>query len=183
MSDGHLIRASRPEGAAPLSGPYSVAAQLDRLMPGWLFDPALLRRNAELQAQNLILKQALAARPLQTHVGPDQPDAARLPAPDLSGKVLPQASLPAIVVKDTPFPGLTPRQLQVLALVLTGCPSKNIAADLGISRRTVENHRAAIMQRTGATSLPALARLAIGAARSCGCKTAPAPNALLSPLR
>jgi DNA-binding NarL/FixJ family response regulator len=58
---------------------------------------------------------------------------------------------------------LTPRQRQVMNLVLAGHPSKNIAADLKISRRTVENHRAAIMQRTGATSLPALARIAVGA--------------------
>lgn len=58
---------------------------------------------------------------------------------------------------------LTPRQRQVMDRVLAGHPSKNIAADLKISQRTVENHRAAIMQRTGATSLPALARLAIGA--------------------
>jgi FixJ family two-component response regulator len=49
-------------------------------------------------------------------------------------------------------------------LVLAGHPSKNIAADLNISQRTVENHRAAIMRRTGATSLPALARMALGAA-------------------
>jgi two-component system CheB/CheR fusion protein len=48
-----------------------------------------------------------------------------------------------------------------MTLVLAGHPSKNIAADLGISQRTVENHRAAIMFRTGARSLPALARLAM----------------------
>ena len=52
----------------------------------------------------------------------------------------------------------------MLDLVLVGQPSKNIAADLGISQRTVENHRAAIMVKTGAGSLPALARLAIAAA-------------------
>jgi DNA-binding CsgD family transcriptional regulator len=61
---------------------------------------------------------------------------------------------------------LTPRQRQVMELVLAGHPSKNIAADLHISQRTVENHRAAIMRRTGATSLPALARMAVGSARS-----------------
>jgi len=59
---------------------------------------------------------------------------------------------------------LTDRQRQVMALVIAGHPSKNIAADLGISQRTVENHRAAIMERTGCTSLPALARLALAAA-------------------
>ncbi len=60
--------------------------------------------------------------------------------------------------------GLTPRQRQIMELVLAGHPSKNIAADLGISQRTVENHRAAIMQKTGSKSLPALARLALAAA-------------------
>jgi two-component system CheB/CheR fusion protein len=58
---------------------------------------------------------------------------------------------------------LTPRQREIMTLVLKGHPSKNIAADLGISQRTVENHRASIMHKTGARSLPALARLAIAA--------------------
>jgi two-component system CheB/CheR fusion protein len=56
--------------------------------------------------------------------------------------------------------GLTLRQREIMNRVLAGEPSKNIAADLGISQRTVENHRAAIMLRTGAKSVPALARLA-----------------------
>jgi len=59
--------------------------------------------------------------------------------------------------------GLTVRQRQVLERVLAGEPSKNIAADLGISQRTVENHRASIMLKTGAKSIPALARLAVAA--------------------
>ncbi|WP_170284451.1 LuxR C-terminal-related transcriptional regulator [Roseospira marina] len=59
--------------------------------------------------------------------------------------------------------GLTPRQQQVLALVLAGQPSKIIAATLGISQRTVENHRSAIMRKTGARSLPGLTRLALAA--------------------
>jgi two-component system CheB/CheR fusion protein len=61
------------------------------------------------------------------------------------------------------FEGLTDRQRQIMEMVLAGHPSKNIAADLGISQRTVENHRAAIMKRTGVKSLPALARLAVAA--------------------
>jgi two-component system CheB/CheR fusion protein len=58
---------------------------------------------------------------------------------------------------------LTPRQRQIMDLVLAGHPSKNIAADLAISQRTVETHRASIMKKTGAKSLPALARLALAA--------------------
>lgn len=60
--------------------------------------------------------------------------------------------------------GLTLRQTEILERVLAGQPSKNIAADLGISRRTVENHRAAIMKKTGVKSLPALGRLVAAAA-------------------
>ncbi|MEQ9491530.1 MAG: CheR family methyltransferase [Alphaproteobacteria bacterium] len=58
---------------------------------------------------------------------------------------------------------LTSRQRQIMDLVLAGHPSKNIATDLGISQRTVENHRAAIMKKTGTKSIPALARLASAA--------------------
>ena len=59
--------------------------------------------------------------------------------------------------------GLTARQRQVMDLVLAGHPSKNIAADLGVSQRTVENHRAAVMKKTGSRSIPALIRLALTA--------------------
>ena len=59
---------------------------------------------------------------------------------------------------------LTARQHQIMNMVLAGHPSKNIAADLGISQRTVENHRAAIMRKAGTKSLPELARLALAAA-------------------
>ncbi len=62
--------------------------------------------------------------------------------------------------------GLTQRQHQIMEMVLAGHPSKNIAADLRISQRTVENHRASIMKKTGTRSLPALARLALAAAGS-----------------
>jgi two-component system, chemotaxis family, CheB/CheR fusion protein len=58
---------------------------------------------------------------------------------------------------------LTQRQRQVMESVLAGKPNKIVAADLGISQRTVENHRASIMKKTGSKSLPALARLALAA--------------------
>ena len=65
--------------------------------------------------------------------------------------------------------GLTQRQHQIMEMVLAGNPSKNIAADLGISQRTVENHRASIMRKAGVRSLPALARLAVAAAEATMC--------------
>jgi len=58
---------------------------------------------------------------------------------------------------------LTARQKQILQMVVAGERSKNIAADLGISQRTVEQHRAVIMKKTGAKSVPALTKVALGA--------------------
>ncbi len=62
--------------------------------------------------------------------------------------------------------GLTPREREILDMILAGRLNKNIAADLGINQRTVENHRAAVMKKTGSKSLPDLARLALTATRA-----------------
>jgi two-component system CheB/CheR fusion protein len=56
---------------------------------------------------------------------------------------------------------LTPRQRQVMDLVIEGKPNKEIAAALGISQRTIENHRAAVMKKLGARSLPQLIHLVL----------------------
>ena len=58
---------------------------------------------------------------------------------------------------------LTPRQREILLLIVDGQPNKIIAADLGISQRTVENHRATIMRKAGVKSLPALTRMVFAA--------------------
>ena len=54
---------------------------------------------------------------------------------------------------------LTPRESEVLELVVAGHTNKAIAKVLGISRRTVETHRARIMGKTDAASLPELIRI------------------------
>ncbi len=60
--------------------------------------------------------------------------------------------------------GLTPRERQIMALVIEGRPNKIIAHELGVSQRTVESHRAAVMKRTRVKSLPDLVRLVMAAA-------------------
>ena len=58
---------------------------------------------------------------------------------------------------------LSPRELEVLQGLLAGLPNKSIAYDLNISPRTVEIHRARVMDKMGARSLSELIRLALAA--------------------
>ncbi|MBD9356504.1 response regulator transcription factor [Methylomonas albis] len=54
---------------------------------------------------------------------------------------------------------LTARELEVMYLVITGQSNKQIARHLGISHRTVEVHRARVMEKTGASNLVDLVRI------------------------
>jgi two-component system response regulator FixJ len=54
---------------------------------------------------------------------------------------------------------LTPREREVLDLVVAGTLNKVIAHQLSISPRTVEIHRARVMQKMGARNLPELIRM------------------------
>jgi two-component system response regulator FixJ len=53
---------------------------------------------------------------------------------------------------------LTPREIEVLAGLVAGQSSKQIARDLGASPRTIEVHRTRVMAKLGVTSLPELVR-------------------------
>jgi len=55
---------------------------------------------------------------------------------------------------------LTPREHQVLSLVVTGMLNKQIAGRLGTSERTIKVHRARVMQKMEATSVADLVRIA-----------------------
>jgi FixJ family two-component response regulator len=55
---------------------------------------------------------------------------------------------------------LTPRESEVMGMVVKGCANKVIAMDLGVSQRTVELHRARVMHKMGVRSLAELVRLA-----------------------
>lgn len=59
------------------------------------------------------------------------------------------------------FQALTPRERQVLDLLVEGFPSKVIAYKLSISTRTAEHHRAAVMKKMKARTLSHLVRMCL----------------------
>jgi FixJ family two-component response regulator len=65
------------------------------------------------------------------------------------------------------FDKLTPRERDVLALVVTGRLNKQIAAELGTAEQTIKVHRGRIMQKLGVGSVAELVRLVerVGAER------------------
>jgi FixJ family two-component response regulator len=58
------------------------------------------------------------------------------------------------------FTALTPREREVLPLVVSGLLNKQAAAELGISEITLQIHRSKVMQKMQATSLADLVRIA-----------------------
>lgn len=71
----------------------------------------------------------------------------------LQGRASVQALLDA-------YASLTPREQEVVRLVVRGCMNKQVAAELGISEITVKAHRGKAMRKMGARSLPELVKQA-----------------------
>jgi two-component system response regulator FixJ len=67
------------------------------------------------------------------------------------------------------FGTLTPREQEVMQLLIEGLPSKLIGARLDISTRTAEHHRAAVMRKMQARTLSHLVRMSL----ALGAMTAP----------
>jgi len=57
------------------------------------------------------------------------------------------------------FESLTPRERNVLRLIMAGHSNKAMASDLLLSQRTVEVHRARVMEKTGSRTLAQLVRM------------------------
>ena len=58
------------------------------------------------------------------------------------------------------YGSLTPREKEVLVLVVSGLSNKQVGVELGISEITVKAHRGRVMQKMHADSLPSLVKIA-----------------------
>ena len=81
-------------------------------------------------------------------------------APDSTAAGQPAKEDPELRAARLRFQSLTPREREILVLICKGMPSKAIAHQLGISPKTVEYHRANLLQKTGAGSSTQLVQLA-----------------------
>ena len=58
------------------------------------------------------------------------------------------------------YASLTPREMQVMALVVSGLLNKQVAGELGIAEKTVKAHRGQVMQKMKANSVADLVKMA-----------------------
>jgi DNA-binding CsgD family transcriptional regulator len=63
--------------------------------------------------------------------------------------------------KTTPFDGLSPREREVLKLVVEGRTSKEIAAIVGVKASSIDTYRSRVMAKLEINDVPSLVRLAI----------------------
>jgi len=81
-------------------------------------------------------------------------------SPAVSGKVI-DKTLGRAVPQSSPLDRLTPRQREILQLIAEGRSTRAIAERLHVSVKTVETHRAQLMDRLGIRDVAGLTRYAI----------------------
>jgi len=79
----------------------------------------------------------------------------------LSGDLAMQVALAGSGARPNPLADLTPRELQVLALLAEGKPYERIADELSVSYKTVANVSSQLKQKLGAGNLPELVSTAV----------------------
>lgn len=121
-------------------------------------DPEIVRESVRLGAHGYLRKDTTpadlraAVRAVYAGDAYFSPSVARTLAAALRGRAPAASDL---------LQRLTQRERDVLTRVAGGLPNKEIAAELGISVRTVESHRDSLMKKTGCKNVAALTRLAL----------------------
>jgi two-component system, NarL family, invasion response regulator UvrY len=124
-------------------------------------DAAIVARSLEAGASGYVLKDTssdeLVKAVAQVAAG----------APYLSGDLAIKVALAGLAgvagsgARRNPLADLTPRELQVLALLADGKPYDRIARELNVSYKTVVNVRSALKQKLAARNLPELVSTAV----------------------
>ncbi|MGH7677314.1 MAG: response regulator [Gemmatimonadaceae bacterium] len=121
-------------------------------------DAAMLRRALDIGARGYVLKDS-AATDIVACLNLVAAGKAYI-SPALSSELLePEASVPSPELAE--LTGLTPAERRVLRLIAQGLTSAAIGKELGISAKTVENHRLHICDKLGLHGPQALLRFAI----------------------
>jgi DNA-binding NarL/FixJ family response regulator len=117
-------------------------------------DPVIVARSLEAGASGYVLKdtssEELVKAVQQVSAG----------VPFLSGDLAMKVALTGTSAR-TPLSDLTPRELQVLALLADGKPYDAIARELGVSYKTVVNVSSQLKGKLGASTLPQLISTAV----------------------
>jgi DNA-binding NarL/FixJ family response regulator len=116
-------------------------------------DPGYVRQAVRSGARGYLLKSS----------GPEELEQALLAVARGEAYFTPSAAAPlADALRDGDRPAeLTRRQVEVLRLVASGRSNKQVALALGLSIKTVETHRAQLMERLGVREVAGLVRYAI----------------------
>jgi len=142
-----------------------VTRQLKETLPGTRVliltlheDESLLREAIRSGASGYILKQAVEAELISAIRAVGRGDLYIHPA--MTRALLKDVS-PLLVPEENPTEPLSPRELEVLRLVAQGHTNRQVAEMLHLSVRTVESHRANLMNKLGLSSPAQLVRYAI----------------------
>ena len=118
-------------------------------------DPMIVSRSLEAGASGYVLKdtssEELVKAVQQVSAG----------MPFLSGELAMKVALTGTSARTNPLADLTPRELQVLALLAEGKPYDTIARELGVSYKTVVNVSSQLKHKLKASTLPQLIGTAV----------------------
>jgi DNA-binding NarL/FixJ family response regulator len=80
---------------------------------------------------------------------------------EISARLLKKFPLHGITHRKSPFEQLTPRQREILQLIVEGQNTKAIGEILKVSPKTIEYHRTKLMERLSLHDIPSLVRFAV----------------------
>ena len=118
-------------------------------------DPIIVARALEAGASGYVLKDTSSEELLEAF------EKVRAGKPYLSNDLAMQVALVHTAARQNPLAELTPRELQMLALLAEGKPYGRIAEEINVSYKTVVNVSSQLKQKLDARNLPELIRTAV----------------------